>query len=329
VSVITQPLAHEPDSISRRCTVSTTAKVVEDLKELALETKQELQEQLLGFETRLQAFVTPSGSTSDEDAAERDYIQEKMAGTKKCLAILAQISEHMEQDWRNGSKELFATGASRYTQAMTLGELISAPRATSNGIQICKGTLHRVTSELEEHLQQMDNRMQSLSAQRVMTEDGNDAASQRTQETVDNINKCIGICDGAIEQANHPRTNAFNDISAGPDSYQVIVTTLEDLISARRVTAETRATQCLGRMSDASLQQISRDRAFVARPTRGSATEGGNRGEEAPEGTAGERSNRGDIGRETPGEENPGKGNAGVEQSETGFEFQYGLGRKL
>lgn len=268
--------------------VNTTAKVVQELKALAIETKQELQEQLLGFETKLQTFGTPSGSTSNEDAAEREYIQEKMESTQKCLAVLAQISAHIEQHWRNSSKDLFAADKSRYTQAVTLGDLLSGPRAISNGVRLCRGTLSEVACELEDHLQQMDNRMQSLSVRRDMTEGGDDPGRQRTQEDWDNINKCINICDEAVEQASLPQTNVFEDISTGPNSFQAIVTTLEDLISARRVTAETGATQILGKASDASIQQISRDRACVAGSNQ--AREERNRGGKNSEGTPRERS---------------------------------------
>ena len=96
------------------------------------------------------------------------------------------------------------------------------------------------------------------------------------------------ICDEAVEQASLPQTNVFEDISTGPNSFQAIVTTLEDLISARRVTAETGATQILGKASDASIQQISRDRACVAGSNQ--AREERNRGGKNSEGTPRERS---------------------------------------
>jgi len=52
----------------------------------------------------------------------------------------------------------------------------------------------------------------------------------------------------------------FEDIEMADDGHQVIVATLGDLISAKRVTAGARSTQWLGQMSDASLQSLSKDR---------------------------------------------------------------------
>ena len=53
-----QFLDNETKSTTHRRVVNTTAKVVQELKALAIETKQELQEQLLGFETKLQTFAS-------------------------------------------------------------------------------------------------------------------------------------------------------------------------------------------------------------------------------------------------------------------------------
>lgn len=68
----------------------------------------------------------------------------------------------------------------------------------------------------------------------------------------------------ASEQADEVRTNIFEDVSAAQDAHQLIVATLGDLISAKRVTAGVRSTQWLGQMADATLQQLSRDRGRVA-----------------------------------------------------------------
>ncbi|ENH98753.1 hypothetical protein COCC4DRAFT_154992 [Bipolaris maydis ATCC 48331] len=48
----------------------------------------------------------------------------------------------------------------------------------------------------------------------------------------------------------------FDEVSLREDSHQVIVSTVGDLINARRVSASARSTQLLGQMSDATLQTI-------------------------------------------------------------------------
>ena len=57
--------------------------------------------------------------------------------------------------------------------------------------------------------------------------------------------------------------NVFEDISTADNSHQVLISTIGDLISARRVTAGARSRQWLGQMSDDSLQQMSQSHGHV------------------------------------------------------------------
>jgi len=83
---------------------------------------------------------------------------------------------------------------------------------------------------------------------------------RRIQEEKDCVEQCLGICAEAAGQADHARTNIVEDLSSGHDSHQVVVATLGDLITARRVVTGDKSTQWVGQMSDTALQQLSRDR---------------------------------------------------------------------
>jgi len=62
----------------------------------------------------------------------------------------------------------------------------------------------------------------------------------------------------ASEEAEKVRVNIAEDITTAEDSQQVLVSTVGDLIAARRVDAGARSLQCIGQMSDETLQQMSR-----------------------------------------------------------------------
>jgi hypothetical protein len=68
---------------------------------------------------------------------------------------------------------------------------------------------------------------------------------------------------------NTPRTNVFEGVSAAEDAHQVLVSTNNDLVSAKQVTAEVRARQWIGQMSDISLQHLAQARGIdsAERPT--------------------------------------------------------------
>ena len=67
----------------------------------------------------------------------------------------------------------------------------------------------------------------------------------------------LQVSPGQMDKA---QRNYFQDISVAVDGQQVIVATHGGLISATTVTAGVRASQWLGQMADASLQQVSQDR---------------------------------------------------------------------
>jgi hypothetical protein len=70
------------------------------------------------------------------------------------------------------------------------------------------------------------------------------------------------VCAQASEHVDKVRTNVFEDVSAAQDAHQLIVSTFGDLISAKQVTAGAGATQWLGQISDATLQQLTRSRGI-------------------------------------------------------------------
>jgi hypothetical protein len=97
---------------------------------------------------------------------------------------------------------------------------------------------------------------------------------ERIQEEIDSIKQCLAICAEASVQAGQDRTNIFEDVSMTDDGRQAIVSTIGDLVSAKRITAGARSMQLMGQMSDESLQHFSRDR-YHATEEKGPKTGGG------------------------------------------------------
>ena len=198
---------------------------------------------------------------------------------------------------------------------------------TTNALTKCKEMIINTTSNLRQHLREVDQKLNILSSQGSAVSKLEDNERGRMQEEKDSTEQCLRICawvsqhihqvetnnfedistdsdkhrvlvsshekstratdvkeqhrmrrerEGiqqylsiyaeASEQANSANINFFEDVSAAQDAQQVTVATLGDLISARRVTAAARSTQWLGQMSDATVQQLSRDRNHVAVP---------------------------------------------------------------
>jgi hypothetical protein len=243
--------------IDRRTAVVTT-KVLNEYKEMIDNTTSDLQEHLEDINKKLEAIQSQGQSSSPQDTAEGKWIQEEKESTQQCLVICAKVSMHIEE-FRSGVFENISTPMNgNQGPVTTLGNLVSARLATNDALKECKETLNDTSNKLELHLQTMENRLRSLRSGSRKIPDEQGTEEERIQNERDSAKQCLAICAQASEQANEDRTNIFEDVSMAEDGHQVIVSTIGDLILAKRVSAGARSTQWMGQMSDDSLQQLSK-----------------------------------------------------------------------
>jgi uncharacterized protein (DUF3084 family) len=114
------------------------------------------------------------------------------------------------------------------------------------------------TTQLERQLRDINNRLQKFSSQPLNISIEQAAEQERLKEERDCVRQSLDICTEASKQANQERTNVFEDIAMADDNYQYFVSTVGDLVSARRITIGSRSLTVFGQMSDDSVQQISR-----------------------------------------------------------------------
>ena len=86
------------------------------------------------------------------------------------------------------------------------------------------------------------------------------AEQKKMQEEINSIKQSLAICAKASEDASTDRVNIFDEVTLGEDGHQVIVSTIGDLINARKISAGARSIQLLGQMSDVTIQNIGRHR---------------------------------------------------------------------
>lgn len=179
-------------------------------------------EHLQEFDNKLQIHSSPC--ISDEATAERGQIQEEKESTEQCLAICTKALEHISQFQSNLSEEF-------YCDIISIpGGPMSSKRTTANALQECEDILTKATVDLEEHIQEINSKLQTLFIQGA----------------------------GMLGEDATIQTNVFEDVLAAQDSHQVIVSP-GNLISATRVTAGIEGRQWLGQMSDGTLQRLSYD----------------------------------------------------------------------
>jgi chaperonin cofactor prefoldin len=129
-------------------------------------------------------------------------------------------------------------------------------------IQEFKIMLKDTTTDLRDHLESLDDRLEALRIQEGSMNDKNIAERERMQAEIDSVKECLAVCAQASEHADKVRTNMFEDVSAAQNAHEVDVSTLGDLISAKRFTAGVGARQWLIQLSDATLQMLARGRGI-------------------------------------------------------------------
>lgn len=94
--------------------------------------------------------------------------------------------------------------------------------------------------------------------QRYLPRSNNEQGSKQQffREELSDTESLLNFCKKAEEEAKQPRTHYFEDVSTGDNSRQAIVTTLDDLISAKRIKSGDNSYQALGRMADESIQSF-------------------------------------------------------------------------
>jgi predicted nucleic acid-binding Zn-ribbon protein len=245
------------DNIWDSRTAAVTADVLKEYQEMISNTTSDLEDHLQEIERKLQALPLRGDAISDEDAAERERIQEERDSTRQCLAICEQVYKQVNLLRPNIFEDVSAARGSYQLDISALGGLLSAKRLTASALQQLQEKLTNTTSQLEEHLQNIDKRLATFSSPGAR--DRGEIERRQVQEEMDSAKQCLAICVDAYKEAHQSRTNVIEDVSAAKASHQVVVATLGDLISAKRVNAAPEARQWVGQMADATVQQLSRD----------------------------------------------------------------------
>lgn len=152
--------------------------------------------------------------TSFRDWAKLKYLGDDIAGFKNMIA---------------GYKSTISIalgGVNMRTAAITVTVLNEYKEMISNA-----------TADLEDHLENIDNKLRSLSTEGTETSLGDTAELREIQEERNSTQQCLDICNKVLAQLDQALPNAFIDLSSA--SHPPTITTLSGLTSAQELTATT------------------------------------------------------------------------------------------
>lgn len=247
-----------------RRTVTATASALDEYQAFIMKTTLNLNQYFQEKDGRLHTLTASGASLSDEDVSERERLKKEMNMTKECLAICAKVFGDLDQVRFKIFEEICATHGLHQPSHTT--HAVSANRILVDGCEDWKGAVTRTATQLQDHFFKVNST--PLTSAVCESDSGRDATTDdRAQDLDDSMRDCQKICAKAAERVEEARTNIVEDMSAAPDAFQVVVATLGDLLTVRRVKAGERAVQIGGQMSDTSFQQALEAAAQTSRKT--------------------------------------------------------------
>ncbi|KAL4887803.1 hypothetical protein BDV59DRAFT_206639 [Aspergillus ambiguus] len=240
----------------RQATV--TAGVLDEYKQLIEETKSDLRDHLDKIDQRLQSLDQRAATYDGDGSALKDTTEEKES-TEQCLRICQQISEYIERSQERIPRNEY--GSEHMPSRPEIRDTLphNAEIATKAMLSNFRSRLSENSAALKVRLTELDKKLRAYGGQNPDGTGGKNINLEHLREERDGIVKCLDICTDASSLTEEARTNIFEDVSSADHSYQLIVSTIGDLISAKRIVTGARSVQWLGQMSDDTLQKLSSD----------------------------------------------------------------------
>jgi len=226
---------------SYRRIAAITPRVLEDYKDMIRDTTTDLREHLQNLEKRVQSLSVGEAHEPTPDVEWQAMLQEKES-TQQGLRICAQLSAQIDQ-LEPTSKEhpQFSQRPSAYKHIRT-------------GLDATRGSIQSLVSRLQSHEGDIDRQMKAMESTVQLSEEGA-VQLARLQQTKESIHQCMSVVVEASEMLTDERRNVFEDITMVDESYGISVSTVKDLVTARRVNLSGRARHVGGQISDESYQK--------------------------------------------------------------------------
>ncbi|KAJ5827288.1 hypothetical protein N7447_004051 [Penicillium robsamsonii] len=246
-STITIALAYANMNLTK-----TTKNVIDEYNELIEDTKCDLTLHLRSIEDRLKSL-----SSGEMESMNFHMMEEERESTQHGLEICDQFSAYIEKTR--------STSLQKMTRVPTISEVGSSPIGHNyNNIpwlilsQALTSAEREVINSRLRLLQHHHERGQPrvLHHQKSLPQNDKTGEQNESQEEAANIKESLNFFDRISQETSKDRTNHFEDITTGDRSTQAVVSTLKDLISARRITSGSDSLQVLGQVSDDSLQRM-------------------------------------------------------------------------
>ncbi|KAE8312440.1 hypothetical protein BDV41DRAFT_300693 [Aspergillus transmontanensis] len=237
---------------------AVTAGFLDEYKQLVEETKSDLCSHLAKIDEKLQS-LNRRAATDDRDGSDIKDTTEEKESTEQCLRICQQVSEFIERSYGRVVRNEYGNAHMPSRPETRDPFPRNAEIATKAMLSDFRSRLSENSTTLNVRLTDLDQKLRASGGQKSEGTGGKNIDLEHLREERDSIGECLDIHKDASSLAERARTNIFEDVSSAAHSHQLVVSTIGDLISAKRIVTGVRSVQWLGQMSDDTLQKLSGD----------------------------------------------------------------------
>ncbi|KAF5551570.1 hypothetical protein FMEXI_3262 [Fusarium mexicanum] len=217
---------------------SVTRNVIDEYKDMIDDTTADLQKHMQRLDERAQSLAIPDTESVDSDSTDWLALFEEKESTRKGLQICTELSSHIR------ALESTTNENPQFSQQP------SADKYIRSSLSSAKGSISSLESRLKSHGKEIDKRMDAMKLKANLTEDDIIQLAQ-LQETKESIRQCMNVVADAGEDLIKERANVFEDITMIDSSYGITVSTVKDLVVARRVNLQGQARYVGGQIDEA------------------------------------------------------------------------------
>ncbi|KAH8779926.1 hypothetical protein F5883DRAFT_626228 [Diaporthe sp. PMI_573] len=190
----------------------------------------------------VRALAASEAESPVRDEPEWMAMLEEKQSTQQGLKICSQLSAQIEQ---------LESTPKEHPQFL---QQPSAHKFIRSGLGVVKGSIQSLVSRLQTHEHDIDNRIEAMRSTVPLSEYEVTQLAQ-LQETKESLRQCMSVVADAGETLTNERCNLFEDITMADNSYGISVSTVTDLVVARRLNLSGQARYVGGQISDESYQR--------------------------------------------------------------------------
>ncbi|KAF5539424.1 beta-lactamase [Fusarium mexicanum] len=217
---------------------AVTRNVIDEYKDMIDDTTADLQKHMQRLDERARSLAPPAESV-ESDSTDWLALFEEKESTRKGLQICTELSLHIE------ALESTSSENPQFSQQP------SADKYIKSSLSSAKSSISALESRLRSHGSEIDKRMDAMKLKTDLSEDDINELAQ-LQETKESIHQCMNVVAHAGEDLARERANVFEDITMADNAYGITVSTVKDLVYARRVNVQGQARYVGGQIDEAS-----------------------------------------------------------------------------